>query len=292
MWSLRSVGLPVGLPAILLACAPVALAGPDCGPVHTNVRLPDRLVETSGVAFGLPGSGIYWTHNDGPSELFAVDSTGALLGSREVGVELRDWEDMAAAPCERHGDCLYLADTGDNAERRRAGSVKVVRLAEPAPRDEESETSAEVFPVRFPDGPRDVEALFVLPGERIHLVTKGRNHPVTVYAYPPPLRRDTVTLVEVQRLTSGPQPLANQVTGAAATRDGSSIAIRTYQSMAFYRMADDTLQAVENGFVNLRSLRESQGEGIALGPGGRVLLTSEGGPFRSPAAMNLLVCRG
>lgn len=286
--TLRSVGLP----AVLLACAPLALAAPDCAPVHANVRLPDRLVETSGVAFGQPGSGVYWTHNDGPSELFAVDSTGALLGSRDVGLRLRDWEDMAAAPCERHGNCLYLADTGDNAEQRQAGAAKIVRMVEPTPWDAESRTPAEVFPVRFPDGPRDVEAIFVLPGERIHLVTKGRSHPVTVYAYPPPLRSELVTLVEIQRLTGGPQPLANQVTGAAATRDGSSIAIRTYQSMAFYRMAGDTLQAVEGGFVNLRSLRESQGEGIALGPDGRVLLTSEGGPFGTPPAMNLLVCKG
>lgn len=288
MSTVRGAGLAVAL----LGCAPVALAAPDCAAVRSNVRLPDRLEETSGAAFGRPGSGIYWTHNDGASPLFAVDSTGAVLASRDVGVDLRDWEDLAAAPCEGHGDCLYLADTGDNAERRRPGAVKIVRLPEPASWDEEPAGPAEAFPIRFPDGPRDVEAVFVLPGERVHLVTKGRNHPVTVYAYPPPLRPDVVTLVELQRLTEGPQPLANQVTGASATRDGSSIAIRTYQSMAFYRMIGDTLQPVEDGFVNLRSLRESQGEGIALGPDGQVLLTSEGGPFGTPPTMNLLVCRG
>lgn len=279
------------LAAALLACAPVALAGPDCRPSATGIELPRALVETSGVAVGRRDPGLLWTHNDDGSTLFAVDSVGRLLDAAAVRPRLRDWEDLASGACDAHGSCLYLADTGDNDERRPAGHIRIVRMAEPELPLEES-LRGEVLPIRLPDGPRDVEALFVLPGERLYVVTKGRNHAITVYGYPPPLRPDTVTLVEVQRLTGGAQPLANQVTGAAAWGEPALVGIRTYQTMAFYRMAADTLTPLADGLVNLRALRETQGEGVALGPDGLVVLTSEGGIFGAAPSMNLLRCGG
>lgn len=303
-----------GVLALLTGCAPVALAGPECGPVRTGVELPGLLDETSGAAFGTAGPGVVWSHNDGGSTLFAVDTTGTVLGFGEVRPRLRDWEDLAAGACDAHGSCLYLADTGDNRERRPDGQIRILRLAEPtlpatrltragSPRTAptaragspptlgpEGPLRAEVFPIRLPDGPRDVEAVFVLPGERIHVITKGRRHAITVYRYPPPLRPDTVTLVEVQRLTSSAQPIANQVTGASASADGRTVAVRTYQSLAFYGVEADTLQPLADGLVNLRTLAEAQGEAVALGPGGLVALTSEGGPFGGAPAMNLLRC--
>lgn len=283
--------VPSAALTVLLACASLAFAGPECEPVRAGLRLPDDLIETSGAAVGRVDAAVIWTHNDGGSALFAVDSAGTILGSVPVRPRPRDWEDVASGACDAHGSCLYLADTGDNGERRSAGSVRILRLAEPRPPLDGGPLDADVFPIRLPDGPRDIEAVFVLPGERVHLVTKGRNHPVTVYRYPPPLRPDTVTLVEVQRLTGGAQPLASQVTGASASADGTVVAIRTYQSLAFYRVVADTLATESDGLVNLRSLRESQGEAVALGPDGLVVLTSEGGFLGAPPAMSLLRCR-
>lgn len=276
---------------VLVACAPLVFAGPECEPVRTAVRLPDRLVETSGAAVGRLDPAVIWTHNDGASALFAIDSLGAVRGAIRVCPRARDWEDLESAACEAHESCLYLADTGDNEERRAPGSARILRLAEPRLPLGDGPLDAEVLPVRLPDGPRDVEAMFVLPGERIHVVTKGRNHPITVYRYPGPLRPDAVTLVEVQRLTDRPQPLAGQVTGASASEDGSVVAIRTYQSLAFYRVVADTLAPEPDGLVNLRSLRETQGEAVALGPDGLVILTSEAGFLGSPPGMNILRCR-
>lgn len=233
---------------------------------------------------------ILWTHNDDGSTLFAVDSAGALLGSRGVRPRLRDWEDLAIASCEPHGSCLYMADTGDNAEQRSPGSIRVLRMAEPELPLPDGPLRADVFPIRLPDGPRDIEAVFVLPGERLHLVTKGRNHAIRVYRYPPPLRSDTVTLVEVQQLTGGAQPLANQVTGASAMEGGEVVAIRTYQTLAYYEVRGDSLAPMPGGFVNLRTLQEAQGEAVALGPEGLVVLTSEAGFFGGGGSMNILRC--
>ncbi len=274
-----------------LACTPLALAGPGCAEVGPAIELTRELDETSGVAVGRRDPGVLWTHNDGNSDLFALDRSGALLARFEIAGRLEDWEDIEVAPCAAAGSCLYFADTGDNAERRRA--VRVLRVPEPdagAGQDVE-ELEPDVFPVRFPDGPRDVEALFVLPGEVVYLVTKGENHPVTVYRYPGPLHPDTVTLEEVQQLGTGPEQLLNRVTGASASPDGTHVAVRTYQALRFYRVEAGRLSPMEDGLVNLRSLREIQGEAVGLGPDGFAALTSEGGPLGGPPSLRLLRCR-
>jgi hypothetical protein len=236
------------------------------------VVLPDALAETSGAAVSRRDPTAIWTHNDEGSSLYAIDERGRILSEHRLALELRDWEDIAVTDCQG-GSCLYLADTGDNSERRRGGDIRIVRLREPDPRTRASSGStpvdADVFPIALPDGARDVEALFVLPGERVYLVSKGRQHPPTLYRYPGPLRGDTVMLDEVQRLGSGPRSLLAQVTGASVSADGMVVA----------------------GLVDLRTLEEIQGEAVALGPGGLVVLTSEGGPLGGPASMRLLTCR-
>jgi hypothetical protein len=282
-----SLGLLLAL--TVLACAPIATAGPGCTPTDRAVTLPRELVESSGVAVGIRDPDVLWTHTDNGPPLYALDRSGQVLARFPIERHLRDWEDIETGRCAA-GSCLYLADTGDNSEVRAPGQIEILRVTEPdvsAP----GTIEADVFPIRLPDGPRDIEALFVLPGERIHLITKGRNDPVTVYRYPPPLRPDTVTLEEVQRLSGGPQQLLAQVTGASASLDGSLVAVRTYQSLQFYRVDADTLAAMPGGLVNLRTLEETQGEGVGLGPDGEVVLTSEGGPLGGPASMRMLHCK-
>ena len=272
----------------VLACAPIATAGPECAPVGATVLLPAELQETSGIAVSRRDPEIFWTHNDGGAELFTIDRGGRVLARHSLGVEPNDLEDVAVGECAPGVSCLYLADTGDNAERREV--VRVLRVREPDEPGEAGTLRADAFPVRFPDGPRDTEAIFVLPSERIHLITKGRSHAITVYRYPGSPRPDTVTLEEVQRLTGGPQSLLDQVTGASASPTGRTVAVRTYQALRFYGLDGDSLIPVRNGTVNLRPLEEIQGEGVSLSADGRVLLTAEGGPLGGPAALSELRC--
>jgi hypothetical protein len=255
------------------------------------VALPAALDESSGAALSRAHPGVVWTHNDGAEgELFAVDSAGALISRFLLDQPVRDWEDLSAGECPSGGSCLYLADMGDNYEERAPGSTRILRVREPDALVADT-LRAEVFPVRLPHGPRDVEALLVLPGERVFAVTKGRNHAVTVYRYPPPLRPDTVALEEVQRLSEGARFLPRQITGGAVAPDGEVVALRTYESLHFYRVSGDTLAPLADGVVNLRTLQEPQGEGVAVGPDGLVALTSEGGPAGAPASLSTLRCR-
>jgi len=253
------------------------------------VPLPTELEESSGVAVSRAHPGTYWTHADGDQPyLYALDSAGTLVGRVRIeGVSLRDWEDLELAECDG-GACLYLGDVGDNENRRE--EVRVHRLREPDPR---ADTVAvpETLTLRFPEGARDAEALFVLPGERVHLVSKGREHPIAVFRAPGAFEAGaTVTLEEVQRLSDGPRAIPRQVTGASATWDGSLVAIRTYETVGLFRREGDTLALVSRGTVNLRSLREAQGEAVGLGEDGVLVLTSEAGPMGGSGSMVAIRC--
>lgn len=232
--------------------------------------------------------GVFWVHDDGSAPtLHAVDAEGRTIGTvRLEGVDLRDWEDLALSSCPG-GDCLYVGDLGDNAEQR--DELRVHRLREPDPRTD-TVASVQTLRVRLPDGPRDVEALFVLPGERIHVVSKGRNHPVSVYRYPGPLSFDSVVVLEeVQRLSDGARALPRQVTGAEASPGGDVVAVRTYETLGLFRVDADTLASID-GPVNLRTLREPQGEGVGIGEDGLIALVSEAGPADRRGSMVVLRC--
>lgn len=276
----------------MTACPWGVGGGPGCEPVDRGLALPDVLRESSGVAVSRVRPDVIWSHNDSDQAptLYAVDDAGALLATVGLaGARIRDWEDMAAGSCPA-GSCLYVGNMGDNYEER--DDLVLYRLPEPAPEDAEG-VEVQAFPFALPDGPRDMEALFVLPGEGVYFITKGRSHPVEVYRYPPPLRPDTVVLERVQFLSSTKRSLPDQITGASASSDGRLVAVRTYRSLRFYRMERGRLHEIqEGGLVNLQPLQESQGEAVGLGPDGLVVLTSEAGPAGGPPGMVVMRCRG
>ncbi|HEX5727528.1 MAG TPA: hypothetical protein VFX98_18795 [Longimicrobiaceae bacterium] len=253
--------------------------------------LPDDIHESSGVAASRAHPGVFWTHNDsGDPVLFAVDASGRLAGQVRVrGAEVEDWEDVAVGPCPGGGDCLYLADIGDNQAERPA--VTVWRVPEPAPGDAETRP-AEAIRLRYPDGAQDAEALFVLPDGRIHLLTKGETGPVALYRVPAGTAAGaTATLERVRELAGDDVGRARRVTGASASADGEWVAVRTLRTLAFYP-AGALLGggAVGPRQMDLGSLDEAQGEGVGFAADGAVLLTSEGGKKKDPATFARLAC--
>jgi hypothetical protein len=266
---------------------------PTCARPHRTGTLPGILREASGIAASRRRPGIFWTHNDSghPAAIFAVDSTGQIIDQVRVrGARNRDWEDIAIGPCPA-GECIYLADTGDN--RLRYEDVVIYRFPEPAPGDSAT-VRVERLPIRYPDGPRDVEALYILPGGELYLISKGRRHPVEIFRYPPPLTPgDTVVVELVQRLTDRGVALPYRVTGAAATSDGRWVAVRTYAAVQLYRTRPDgTLTpALPPPGIDLQELQEPQGEGIEILDDGRLFLISEAGPAGVPGMVGRLECQ-
>jgi len=281
----RPTRAPTCVVVLLFLALPVGCVAPDrsapgrvlCSRPERLSVLPPELEEASGLAASRRHAGVLWMHNDSGGEpaVFAVDSTGAVLGRvRVTGAENVDWEDIAVGPCPA-GECIYIADTGDNGERREV--VTIYRVPEPDPADKAT-SPAERFRLRYPDGPRDAEALFVTPDTpdaRVYLVSKGRTSPVTVYRAPTPLPAEATALLEpVAALTDGAQFGPLYVTGAGATPDGRRVVVRTYVNLRLYRLDDDGLVPI-GAPVDLHGLAEPQGEAVDIRADGTVLLASE-----------------
>lgn len=251
--------------------------------------------EASGVAASRRTPGVLWLHNDsGQPFLVAVATNGNTLGRVYVtGASAGDWEDIGVGPCPQ-GTCIYIGDIGDNGARRR--EVLIYRVPEP---DTGAAVSAraESMRVTYPDGPRDAEALLVLPDGTLFIVTKGEMGPVALYRVPEfrnaarvQLER-VATILESEGGDAGRVARSNRVTGASVSPDGRWVVLRTLYRLTFYNAADFTSGNIREAFqFDVSSVRERQGEGVAFGEDGVVWLASEGGGNKRPGTIARLTC--
>lgn len=280
---------------LVLACtdpspqADAYVTGP-CEPPTPWADLPAEVEETSGVAASRVHLGVFWTHNDsgGDAAIFALDSTGTILARVRVREATnRDWEDIAAAPCEpgAPAQCLYLADTGDNLEQRE--SVVVFRIPEPDPFSDTVTTPADRLEMSYPDGPSDAEALYITDAG-LHLVTKGRSRSIGLYRLSLPYDPRNTVLTRVQQLAPPPTSMSAQVTGAAASPDGRVVVLRTYSGLRFFEPDADSLRPLGET-ADFLGPAQPLGEGVDfIGPG-RLVLTGEAGG-RRPATIAAVRC--
>ncbi|HEX9165357.1 MAG TPA: hypothetical protein VF862_05575, partial [Gemmatimonadales bacterium] len=259
-------------------------------------RLSDSaLRESSGVARSHLIPGVLYSINDSgtDAEIFALDSTGAALGRWALpALANHDWEAIAAGPCPA-GRCLYIGDLGDNLEKRK--HVTIYRLAEPgtlaALRNPAGRGTAAVDSLRFryPDGPRDAEALWLDPSGVPHVVSKGRSGKIILYRVPPRFGRKPIQTAErVEVLPISAQPALGQwVTDAALAPDGRRVAIRTYTMLYLFPvLSDGRLGAPARcGLAGL----EPQGEGVEWLDDRRLFLTSESRDGK-PAPIHVVRC--
>jgi hypothetical protein len=257
---------------------PVRSAGP-CTVAVGPVMMPE-ILEASGLAVSRRNPGLLWSHNDSGSAaiLFALDTSGVVRARIHVPIVTRDWEDISAARCPS-GDCLYIADIGDNGRARR--QVQIYRVPEPAAGDAETATP-EVFNATYADGPHDAEAVFVVDAD-LFIVTKDRRGDVYRVTVPTSGSRE-LTLRRVAQLGLA------AVTDAEASRDAASVVVRTSHEAVLYRSAD-LMRGVSApyGRIPLDGLREPQGEGVAI-DGNMLYLSSEGKPWSRAGRFMSLRC--
>jgi hypothetical protein len=242
---------------ILAGLVPLGCA-PSREPTPGDQRLPprravvgrstpfvdDRVKESSGLAVSRDHPGVLWTHNDSGDRawLYLTDTLGRALGRILLtGADNRDWEDIALGPCPA-GSCLYLADTGDNLGRR--DEAVIYRVAEPASPGASETSVGGVESIRFsyPDGPHDVEAMFVGPAGDMHLISKGTGGPIHHYRVAASAWGSDRPVAAEDLGVLGIRPdraSGRQVTGAALHPDGRSVAIRTYREIYLATLQPD-----------------------------------------------------
>ncbi|HZX79720.1 MAG TPA: hypothetical protein VFE72_02050, partial [Lysobacter sp.] len=150
----------------------------------TGLMLDPQLRETSGLVVSHRHAGVLWLHDDGgnPARLFAVNRDGDRVATLRVeGVPKTDWEDIAAF--ERDGrSYLLIADTGDNGGLRK--TLQLHAVEEPAALQNARVKPAWSIVFRWPDGPRDCEAVTVDARRGEVLLVSKRRQPPELFRLP------------------------------------------------------------------------------------------------------------
>jgi hypothetical protein len=267
----RAVTLAVLLPLGLLGFTPAAAAVP--APVPACAITDPQLGELS----GLVADGEHWFGiNDGgtAATVFVLGKDCQVQDTIVGGIDPYDVEDVARAA----DGTFWLADTGDNDNDR-----ETVALIALTPAGEST-----LFRLTYPDGKHDAEALLLDGAGVPYIVTKSPLGTADVYRPAAALTSPGPTAlahVAAVRLTStdtpgGPVPGivgSVTVTGAAASHDGTAIALRTYTDAYLFPVTDgDVVAALAKKPVRVPLPNEAQGEAIAFQPDGSLISGSEG----------------
>lgn len=216
----------------------------------SGLVLDERLQEISGVAASRTHDNVLWMLNDGGNDaaVYAVSRRGRVLARYELdGVANTDWEDLATFELEGKR-YLLIADTGDNGGLRRTLQLHV--LAEPQALEDGTVTPAWSIAFRWPDGPRDSEAVAVDAAAGQVLVVSKKRRPPELFAVPLKPASQRVVARKLGTLAGIPQPTAQErkaqhsraalkglVTAADVSPDGLRLAVMTYHDLAVYTRA-------------------------------------------------------
>ncbi len=278
--------LLLGLSLLLNSC--VLLSQPDA-PKLANPELD----ELSGLAVSHADPGLLWGHNDSGSGplLYRIGLDGEDLGSvRIAGVHAHDWEDLAAFDW-RGKPAVLIADTGDNGADR--GAVTLYAVSDPG----RSGTPKLLWQLdfRYPEGPRDCEAVAVDASDGSILLLSKREHPKRLFRLPLPQARQAVGVAVAEYLgevTTIPQPTITDLVGYPGrsvyfgqptamdiSRDGHSAIVVTYKDTLRFRRADGQswLQAFAAKPEALKLPMLYQAEAGAIAADGRSLFVSSEG---------------
>jgi hypothetical protein len=207
----RRVGLLL-LATVLLAIIPTVAGAEDT----LAFRIKDaRITESSGLAVD-PAGNIYWTVNDSGDRgvAYGVGLNGKVQGTLNFRAQPFDVEAVAV-----HDDRLYVADIGDNNDRR--SFVRVFFFQ--SPRANGLTVTYHAYDFRYPDGSHNAETLLVNKSGRLFLVTKDKD--AALYVAPKEPQRSSINkLKKVGAVPSG-------VTDGTFLPDGDRIALLTYSTV-------------------------------------------------------------
>ena len=259
-----------------------------------SLQMLGRLPEASGLTMSRRSPNLLWSLNDSDDPtVVALSTTGEVKGQvRVTGAAVRDWEALSVGPCPG-GSCLYIGDIGDDGAKRM--QVTIYRVPEPKA-DDMATAQADAFVFAYPNTAHDAESLLVTSDQSLFIITKG--HPTVLYRAPRDARPGTPAMLTrvadlpVEKFLSDQQRKRSRITDAATTPDGEWVALRTNSELLLLRTGDLVDGKMNDVWhANLRSLDETQGEGVAISNAGDVYLAGEGGGHGLPGTFTHVKCQ-
>ena len=251
--------------------APAAVAAPAYTPGSDVCQVTDpRIIEGSGLLVRPDGYDVINDSGD-QVEVFHLDRGCQTTAVTVAAIDPRDTEDLTAGP----DGLLYVADIGDNNAVRGSVAVEVVSPADSG--------ATQIRRFHYPDGAHDAESLFVQSDGRIVIVTKSLTGLSGVYRSTEPIDRapgasqmpqslNKIGQLQIEKTDTPGGPVgwigSRLVTGAAASADGTLIALRTYTDAYIWDLDDpDIASTLVGKKATVVPLPPSpQGEAIAFDP--------------------------
>ncbi|MET0999445.1 MAG: hypothetical protein ABWX73_12060 [Marmoricola sp.] len=240
----------VSLLVALLTPVPWVEAAPP-----PSIPVSDTRIDESSALVDLGRTMVTTNDSGDTARLFVVSaSTGKTIGITRYRGSVQDVEALAPAG----GNQIWVGDIGDNESERRSVSVFRVKVSKGG-----TTVSAPRYRLAYPDGSHNAESMFVDAQGNLNLVTKSFGGG-TVYRAPSALSTTSVNRLRVVG------KVVEFATDAAMTLDRRHLLVRGPMAVGVYSVP---------GFERVASFalpRQRQGEGISVGPGGRVRISSEG----------------
>ena len=224
---------------------------------YQSLITDNRLLEISGLVVSRRHPDVIWVHNDGGNdpELYALSARGEVLATLKIETKNQDWEDLALVE-QGERSLLLIADTGDNGGLRQ--TLRIIALEEPSSVRDGSSKPVWIQEFRWPDGPRDCEAMAVDNQRKEILLVSKKRVPPELFRLPLPSGQSdkVLTAERVGLLTGIGQPDAGdlqrnpvfgryraQISGADVSSDGLSLAVLNYrQVLVFSRLDNESWQ--------------------------------------------------
>lgn len=236
------------------------------------------LVEQSGVASSAINDSVLYIHQDSGNspDVDIISSSGKSIGKITlVGVQNRDWEDIAVGPGPENGKSyIYVGNIGDN--NAVYNEIIVYRFLEPEVRQIEQQqnfsiTQFDRITMQYPDGHRNAESLLLDPLTKdIYVATKESNHSQVYKASYP----QTTSALSV--LTALDDLPFDKLTGGDISANGQEVLLRSKVGVWYWtRSKDETIATTllkTPKFIPINA--EYQGEGICFAHNGSGFYTN------------------
>ncbi|QCR20928.1 hypothetical protein [Pontibacter sp. SGAir0037] len=232
--------------------------------------LPEEVKESSGIV-ALPEQGQFLTHNDAGNkpQLYQLSSEGKIVKTFKLNVPNVDWEDLAK---DNKGN-LYIADTGNNANKRKELAIYKTSLNNPSKAEAIRFTyeDQEEYPPSKKEMNFDCEAIFWHDGS-LYLISKDRGRKETAKIYQLP---DQPGNYKAKLL--GSHKLQTQITGASISPEADKVALVSNEKLHLFRNVDDPAAFYKGDYKEIDLSGTGQTEAVDFIDANTLIMTSESG---------------